>query len=203
MKSIFIYGQNSILTNYVKAFSSTKTKTICSQDLTLADKCSTLVLAGGGDLSPSLYRENNYHCQNIDYKRDLDELYLIDKFCQQKKPIVGICRGIQILNVYFGGSLIQHIDGHCQIDGIDTTHQIVCRKQGILHNYYGNNAQVNSAHHQAINTCGKWLIPDSVSSDGIIESVYHFHLPIYGFQFHPERLPDNKRLINFILHKLT
>lgn len=202
MKSIFIYGQNSILSNYVKAFTSKSVKVICSTDISLAEKCNSLILAGGGDIHPSLYKETNYHCNNIDYKRDLDELYLVDKFCSQKKTIMGICRGVQVLNVYFGGSLIQHIDGHSQIKGKDTFHNVLCRKNGFLYNFFGKSALVNSAHHQAINTCGRGLIPDSVAPDGIIESVYHFHLPVYGMQFHPERMPDGKRLINFISHKI-
>ena len=202
MKSIFIYGQNYILKNYLNAFNSKNLKVVCSTDISLAENCTSLLLAGGGDICPTLYGETNYFSKDIDYKRDLDELYLIDYFSHQKKTIIGICRGLQVINTFFGGTIIQHIDGHSQLEGKDTTHPIVCRNNGFLYGFFGKTALVNSAHHQAINTCGKGLIPDSISPDGIIESVYHYHLPIYAVQFHPERMTDGKRLVNFISHKI-
>ena len=201
MKSIFIYGQKDILKNYLIAFGNLKHKVVCSTNTDLAKDCSVLVLAGGGDINPTLYGQTNYHSKNIDYKRDLDELFLIDEFIKKRYPIIGICRGLQVINTYFGGTLIQHIGGHSQINDKDIYHKIVCRNKGVLHEFYGNKANLNSAHHQAINTCGKDLLPDGICTDGVIESVYHYRLPIFAMQFHPERLHDGNRLLKFISEK--
>ena len=82
---------------------------------TSAEGYDGLLLAGGGDVDPAFYGEENTASNGIDRVRDEAELQLCERFADQGKPILGICRGHQLLNVYFGGSLYQHIDGHTWI----------------------------------------------------------------------------------------
>ncbi len=194
MKSIFIFGEKNNLSNYFNAFENLGIKTIISTQIELAENCDFLCLAGGGDLNPYFYGENNLFCNNLDTARDLAELELIWQFIRKNKPIIGICRGLQVLNVYFGGSLLQDLKAHKQINDKDVYHKIICLKNGVLFSRFGCKISVNSAHHQCIKTLGKNLIVDSISKDGIIESFYHKTLPIYACQFHPERLKNNKLL---------
>ena len=202
MKSIFIFGLNDILTNYYNSFFSLGYKVIISKDITLAKNCDILCLAGGGDINPYFYGQNNNFCNNIDTTRDLAELELVWQFISKNKPIIAICRGLQLINVYFGGSLLQDIKNHNQINDKDRTHKIICLKNGVLSSGFNHKIIVNSAHHQAVDKLGKNLIVDSISYDGIIESFYHKSLPIYAFQFHPERLPSLE-ILDFITKKIT
>ena len=201
MKSIFIFGNNDILINYYKYFTALNYKVIISCDIKKANKCDILCLAGGGDVNPYFYGQRNISSTNLDTFRDLAELELTYLFISKNKPIIAICRGLQLLNVYFGGSILQNINNHSQVNGQDYYHKIITLKNGLL-SEYKSKIIVNSAHHQAVDILGKNLIVDSISLDGVIESFYHKYLPIYAFQFHPERLKD-KLLLNFIIKKIT
>lgn len=201
MKSIFIFGKNSILTNYYNYFFNLGYKVEISYSIEKSKNYDILCLAGGGDINPYFYGQNKLFCNDLDTLRDLAELELIWQFISKNKPIIAICRGLQVLNVYFGGTLLQDIKNHSQINGEDIKHKIICLKNGILTNYK-QKIIVNSAHHQAVDKLGNNLIVDSISIDGIIESFYHKKLPIYAFQFHPERLKDSN-ILNFIIKKIT
>ena len=89
--------------------------------------------------------------RTIDEARDERELALVDNFLREGKPVVGICRGLQVLNVYFGGTLRQHIEGHSQIDGVDRRMPSTPHRD-LLRALYGTRFTVNSAHHQAVET---------------------------------------------------
>ena len=110
MKSIFIFGNNDILINYYKYFTALNYKVIISCDIKKANKCDMLCLAGGGDVNPYLYGQRNICSTNLDTFRDLAELELTYLFISKNKPIIAICRGLQLLNVYFGGSILQNIN---------------------------------------------------------------------------------------------
>ena len=118
------------------------------------DNCDGLILTGGGDISPIFYGEKNTYSKNIDYNKDLYEFDLLRQFVQAKKPVFGICRGMQIINVFFGGTLHQHIENHKNVDGTDTFHT-VSAKHDFLYDLYGKSFIVNSCHHQAINILSK------------------------------------------------
>ena len=108
------------------------------------------------------------------------------KFLAEGKPILGICRGAQVIAAALGGSLLQHVEGHDRLDGVDRLHET--RTAGLLLRLYGPEAVVNSAHHQAIDC----LPPDcrllQISVDGVVEAFCHNTLPVLGVQWHPERL---------------
>ena len=136
-------------------------------------KCVGFIIPGGNDVNPILYNENN-HCSNINDLDDIIDYKVINYAIANKIPILGICRGYQVLNVYFGGSLHQNIDNHFNNHFVE------------YKNYKFN---VNSTHHQAIKKLANNLIP-LFKHNNIIESFIHKELPIIGIQWHPERMDD-------------
>lgn len=152
-----------------------------------------LILCGGGDIEPHRYsRESDPHVYGVDPDLDRREWELLDSFTKEKKPVLGICRGIQVINVYFGGTLIQHLiqsDRHRDPEGkTDRIHATTAEKGSFIHAIYRDAFTVNSAHHQAIDALGAGLSVAQVSADGVIEAVSHASLPVWGVQWHPERM---------------
>jgi putative glutamine amidotransferase len=146
-----------------------------------------LLLPGGGDVHPRFYGRALGGAADIDEARDERELALVDEFLRAGKPAIGICRGLQLLNVYFGGTLRQHIEGHSQIDGVDRLHAINTAP-GLLRALYGARFTVNSAHHQAVEALGEGLQVLACAPDGTVEAIAHKALPVFAVQWHPERL---------------
>jgi putative glutamine amidotransferase len=148
-----------------------------------------LILAGGGDVEPWRYGADNCGSVEFDPTRDEAELALLDAFAQAGKPILGICRGHQMINVWAGGSLVQDLgEGnaiHRRVDA-DKVHKICA--EGILRDLYGSKFAVNSAHHQAVAELGAGLRITARSADGVVEAMEHEGLPIFSVQFHPERM---------------
>ena len=149
-----------------------------------------LLLCGGGDIDPSRYGQNNNASVGIDLARDAAELALIEAFVTAGKPILGICRGIQILNVYFGGTINQHIaTAEAHQHQPDAVHVLTSLGESALSKLYGPRFPVNSNHHQAIGKLGNGLTVTQVcEADGVIEAIAHESLPIIGLQWHPERM---------------
>jgi len=149
--------------------------------------CDALLLPGGGDLDPALYDQANQGSGEPDRARDERELRLCRQFFEEKRPVLGICRGAQVAAVALGGTLLQQIEGHGRLsNGADRVHET--RTAGFLTGLYGPSCAVNSAHHQAIDR----LPPDcrilQISEDGVIEAFCHKTLPLLAVQWHPERL---------------
>ena len=177
-----------------------------------------LMLTGGGDISPSLYSQrmkssDDNICFGTSIERDTVEFNLVKKALSDNKPILGICRGMQLLNVYFGGTLIQNVDllhfenmykfrnntiGQGNFDAqkykeIESDfHHIFITLGSIFATILGSGGllKVNSRHHQGISH--KELAPIFTASaysieDGIIEAYENKEHSILGVQFHPER----------------
>ncbi|MBR2527566.1 MAG: gamma-glutamyl-gamma-aminobutyrate hydrolase family protein [Blautia sp.] len=154
-----------------------------------------LFLPGGGDIDPLCYGcKNEGMCYSITDTFDDMELAMTDAFVREGKPILGICRGHQLLNVYFGGSLIQHLptyEDHVRRPGgyTDSQHWVLAEEDSWLAKLYGREFSVNSSHHQAVDRLGTGLVIDCRSkADGVVEALHHENLPIYGVQWHPERM---------------
>lgn len=151
-----------------------------------------LILCGGGDIAPERYGEDNKGSYSIDPERDAVELALAKAYISAGKPVLGICRGLQLLNVYFGGSLIQHLDSyreHTSGADYDLAHQVRAEEGSIAHKLYGREFTVNSSHHQAIGTLGEGLKVTMRTTDGkVIEAIEHETLPVFAVQWHPERM---------------
>ena len=101
----------------------------------------------------------------------------------------GICRGLQVIDVFFGGTLFQHLATAYVHE--NTIHTIITSEDGWLRPLLGETVPVNSYHHQAIRTLGAGLRVTAVSdADGVIEAVEHDSLPVRAVQWHPERMVD-------------
>lgn len=157
-----------------------------------------LVLGGGADLSPALYGQENTASTGIDNARDTRELALIKAYMKAGKPILGICRGHQVINVALGGTLVQDLGRklnlfHTQDEfGQDRMHPIRCIYASTVHKLYGDLSQVNSAHHQVVSQVGKDLYVAAATECGLIEATEHLTLPIVTVQWHPERMVGDK-----------
>ena len=151
-----------------------------------------LLLPGGGDISPVFYHRKNRGSHHICISEDIVQLLMFHRFMEQKKPILGICKGMQVINVALGGTLIQAlptVTSHAWHNG-DRYHPTTIVKGSILSSLYGTHMITGSAHHQAVSTPGKGLKAVQHAHDGVIEGFEHESLPILGVQWHPERLCD-------------
>lgn len=162
----------------------------CDRDISAFDG---LLLPGGADLDPAWYGQEKTASVAID--RELDELQfaLAKRFIAAGKPILGICRGHQLLNVCLGGTLTQHIPPaarHAREPGSaeDKVHGVYAPVSGIMRDLYGERYTVNSSHHQAVERTGEGMRVTLISDDGITEATEHEMLPILTVQFHPERM---------------
>ncbi len=149
------------------------------------------VFCGGGDIDPKYYgQKQTEHLKNICFLRDEFEEKLFKKAYKTGKPILGICRGIQIINVFLGGSLKQHIEGHMQNEKRHIlTHAVSINSNTLLSNIIKEEElKVNSFHHQVIDRPAYGLQIDAVSkNEGYIESIHHKdHKFLLGIQWHPE-----------------
>ena len=176
------------------------------QDNNLAaiEKCHGILMTGGEDVHPRWYNqpEKLTLCQqeNIDEKRDEFELRVLEKTQENNLPVLGICRGLQITNVFLGGTLIPDIPttgkpDHSKVNGIDRYHNVSVKENSFLFQIVGSkNGKVNSAHHQSADTIGKGLVVNSISEDGIIEGLERQQSPDNSFlvlvQWHPERMTN-------------
>ena len=128
---------------------------------------------------------------------DKAQLDVLDAFVKEKKPVLGICRGMQLINVYFGGSLYQDLktkDAHSRKNGVDSVHSVKSIVgDNLFENLYGKEFFVNSAHHQGVKKIGEGLISVLEANDGVCEALLHKDLPIVATQFHPERMSYKQR----------
>ncbi len=155
--------------------------------------CSGLLLTGGVDIQPHLYGDSECHSQNtLDAERDELEFPLLDMFVKAKKPVMGICRGMQVIHTYFGGTLWQDLPSQLSVNHRNTIHNIRCEKGSKLHSLFGEEFAVNSFHHQAAKDMGEDMHPVAWCGD-VIEAIEHKNLPIWAVQYHPERLFGNER----------
>ena len=153
-----------------------------------------LILAGGGDIAPARFGQEDRGSQPPDLLRDRAELDLAEAFLAAGKPILGICRGHQVLNVALGGTLIQDLPPevrpfHAHEEGEDDRiHPVRSRPGSLLRQLYGPLFSVNSYHHQGLDALGGGLIPTAWSEWGVVEGAEHVRLPVFSVQFHPERM---------------
>ena len=155
-------------------------------------ECRGLVLCGGGDLAPVLFGQESRGSHPPDPIRDRAEWVLLNAFLAAGKPVLGICRGMQVLNVFLGGTLLQDL-GEARRPlhqgAEDVFHSVQTAPGSLLARFLGPEALVNSAHHQALDRLGGDLWATAWASDGTVEGVEHRTRPALGVQFHPERLP--------------
>jgi putative glutamine amidotransferase len=155
-----------------------------------AEICDGFLFSGGVDVDPVKYGEvKQFDSVEIDEARDTFEEALFRAIYPTKKPILGICRGIQSINVWMGGTLIQHLDGHRQsAPAQEPTHSVQVTEGSMLHRLCGKTEiMVNTFHHQAVKNLAPALTADAVSPDGFIEAAHEEgHRFLFATQFHPE-----------------
>ncbi|HWQ58580.1 MAG TPA: gamma-glutamyl-gamma-aminobutyrate hydrolase family protein [Clostridia bacterium] len=162
---------------------------VCEAEL--AEVCDALLLSGGDDVAPKYFGEEVLNASvNIDVPRDEFEMRLIPAFMKRKKPILCICRGIQILNIALGGDIYQDLVEQCGFVHMnrDIRHPVYAEPGTLLFELFGKEFRTNSTHHQAVRRLAPGFKIAARSAEGVIEGIEHESLPIYACQFHPERL---------------
>jgi putative glutamine amidotransferase len=152
-----------------------------------------LILPGGADLDPHYYNETPLPAvKPVSKSRSDFEIGLLKEVMELRKPVLGICYGMQFINVALGGTLYQDIDSQLsvEINHKKGYHTIVITENRFLQK---GRFSVNSTHHQAVKKLGNGLKPFAFSPDNILEAYYHEDIPyLVGVQWHPERLHGNK-----------
>ena len=151
-----------------------------------------IVLSGGADVDPLHYgAQPDPETVGVEPERDDFELRLVGMAIESETPVLGVCRGLQILNVATGGSLHQHVPDHARYDvGPDRlVHEVDFVAGSELARIYGPRADVNSLHHQTVDRLGDgWTVTAHDPTDGTVEGFEHERLPIIAIQWHPEML---------------
>jgi len=160
-------------------------------------QCDGLLLPGGEDVDPFYYGQTpTEKCGAIVKQRDIAEMKMLEAFFATGKPILGICRGEQLMNVYLGGTLhqdIKEISGCCHNNwrrrSIGNHTVNVCAGTKLAEIMGKESFIVNSLHHQAVDKIAPVLVAGAISEDGIIEAVEHpDHRFCMGVQWHPEHM---------------
>lgn len=174
-------------------------------------KCDGILLTGGNDINPRLYNQPEFlsYCnpEDIDEKRDEFEWKIMQHVEQEQKPLLGICRGMHFVNVYFGGTLVPDIPAfgkfnHGKLkDGNDREHAVEIDINSALYKILGEQkGMIGSGHHQSIDMPGFGLIANAMSPDGVIEGMERRDAEGRPFlmliQWHPERMADSES--NFV-----
>lgn len=158
------------------------------------EKVDGIVLTGGDDIDPGLYGEvRTERCGAVSPMRDEFELAVAKLAYKKKIPTLGICRGIQVMNVAFGGTLYEDMPGHRQTLPKDEPFHSVTLT-GILNEICGESIKVNSFHHQAVKDVSSDMTVCAVAGDGYVEGIYLEDADFYvGVQWHPEHMINKYR----------
>lgn len=163
-------------------------------------KCNAIVLTGGEDINPVLYHKPEYQkfCEDKIDKRDTFEWKVLEYSQNKQVPVLGICRGLQIGNAFFGGTLIPDLttwgkETHAKVKGYDLYHNATTTPGSLLREITkAESGEVNSAHHQSADKVGDELVINSLSPDGVIEGLERKDKKGKSFllfvQWHPERM---------------
>ncbi len=170
-------------------------------------RCQGILLSGGVDITPAFYNSQRTRYPNMpkewNKERDIFEMKILQLAIENRLPILAICRGLQLLNTYLGGSLVPDLEeagkqDHKRKEDKDGLHTITIAENSLLFSISGRlSGEVNSAHHQAIDLISDSLVVNAVSTDdGVIEGVEwkdpYNKSPLLGVQWHPERMDDKK-----------
>lgn len=151
-----------------------------------------ILLTGGVDVDPARYGQDAHEETNTpEPERDEHELGLMEQAQKLDIPVLCICRGIQVANVFYGGTLIQDVPPHAHFDKPDGhVHEVDFVEDSVIGSLYGGPTKVNSLHHQALDQVGEGLRVTGTADDGTIEAVEAEDMTLLGVQWHPEMLPS-------------
>lgn len=165
--------------------------------------CDGLLLPGGADINPSMYGQLPVkECGKPNDVRDKAEPLILDSFIKTNKPVLAICRGTQLLNVFKGGTLKQDIKNEQKCRHMDffsrsgSIHSVKIKKETCLFDILDTeNTDVNSLHHQVIDKVGGGLYVSAESEDGYVEAIELENHPFcIGVQWHPEHMSKKIKL---------
>ena len=167
--------------SYLKALDFVGLDYDCAFDKNTTDEYDGLLLVGGGDIYPFFYGKR-IEFSSANLLKDAVEFNLIEKFYNNRLPILGICRGLQLLNVYFGGTL-KNVQFHQGNFKTDVHHDLISPKSGFLKNL----TRANSNHRQCADNLCDNAHDVCFSSDGVVEG-FTLDKNVFAVQFHPERM---------------
>ena len=150
-----------------------------------------LLLSGGADIDPARYGQTpSADLFTPEPARDAYELALLDGAADAGMPVLGICRGVQVLNVHGGGTLHQHVAPHACFDRPPNSvaHRVDLTAGSLVASIYGPSVHVNSLHHQAVDRVADGYEVTGRTNDGTIEALESSERPWLGVQWHPEML---------------
>lgn len=175
-----------------------KSKTVIQEYVEL---CDGFLFCGGGDITPLLFgQEPATNVGKTDITLDLFQIRLMKAILEADKPVLAICRGMQVLNVACGGTIYQDINlvdfetiNHMQnsISRRDISHKVIFEPESKAHKLLGSFAYTNSFHHQSVDRIGKGLAVSGFTGDAIVEAIeMPSHTFVLGVQWHPESMLD-------------
>lgn len=196
MKKVVIIGSPTVHKNYQAALEKAGCSAVIFPDLSYVEKHSDdfdgLLLPGGGDVFSSLtdYTDTRAALSD-DLRLTLEQLSALDLFYKMNKPIFGICKGMQLINLYFHGTIkeVSNRKLH-QHPKKDIFHPADNLPGNFLHALFGPHMLVNSCHHQCVDLIGQNMQAIQNAPDGTIEALSHLSDPVFGTQWHPERMPE-------------
>ena len=171
----------------------------------IVDRCDGILFTGGLDINPFYYGEvPAEYCSQIIPERDEFEFKLLDRAVKEDKPILGICRGFQLINIYYGGSMYQDIkeikekrDNHfiANLPKWHYSHEVTIKKGSQIAAAYGSKLiKTNSFHHQLIRKTGDNLQPTAYAADSNIEGLENINKKfLVGIQWHPEMMFEKEK----------
>lgn len=202
MKKILIAGQQHQTQNYEHALASLQVHVVTSLHVPEVMDYDAVLLPGGGDIDPTLFGQLPCGCREYDPELDRIQLQIIKAFARSRKPVIGICKGMQLINIAFGGDMIQHLPtaSRHEYREKDQLHPVYNEQGSFWYELFGEQMMVNSAHHQGVGIPGMEIRYIQRAKDGVVEGLCHTFLPILGVQWHPERLtlkqgPNSERTV--------
>lgn len=179
---------------------------------------SGVVITGGQDVHPSCWGGDPSVVRDVDPRtdptahdadRDAFEIGLVHEAIANQIPILGVCRGMQILNVALGGTLIddlppgpvQHLSADGPLSDGSPDHVVSFEPGSMVHAMFGDRTVVNSWHHQAVATCGTGLVVSGRAGDGVVESIELPGAGVLGVQWHPEWMESNDPTLSWIVEQ--
>jgi putative glutamine amidotransferase len=167
------------------------------------DHLDGILLTGGADVEPGRYGDSPDGNGHYEPERDALELDLLSGALSRSVPVLGICRGLQLLNVQAGGTLAQDVPVHARydVDPGQAVHRVQFEPGTLAHRLYGASAEVNSLHHQGVDRLGLGLVVAGRAGDGMVEAIEMPGADVLAVQWHPEMRPEAEPVFSWLIER--